>query len=270
MKLLSISKVKFSNENDESLKFIMTFEEANFSHDEKSITFEKYEKQLSATFNKKEDVVMAGQIHYHFVMNGYELRLIVMNETAEKLHGKQDTIIIASKRHDNFVIYFDLIDIEGSGILNYSTKMKLRKHESKKIEFIKLVSNPLKIIEKDPFGIVHKIPDLTNFYTQTIGNGFLVLKQVKPKITFGDFYEMVSYYAIELMIHYQKKAQGILPRDVVVELRNQIVNASIIIIPNSERAIVSKLIDEFTTTYNIIEKLNIYKSENNLQETFDG
>lgn len=270
MSFLSIMKVKFSNENDESFKYVMSFEEADFSYDEKGITIEIDENELFASFNKKEDVVMAGQIHYHFVLNGYELRLIKMNETAEKLYGKQDTIIIASKRHDNFAIYFDLIDVRGFRMLKSSTQMKLRKHENKKIEFIRQMPNPLKIIEKDPFGIVHKIPDLTDFYAQAISNGLTILQQIKPEITFDDFYEMVAFYAIDLMIYYQKKAQGILPRDVVIELRNQVANASAIIVPDTEMTTMSKLIDDFTTTYDIIEKLEIYKSKNNLRETFDG
>ncbi len=270
MNLLSITKVKFSNENDESYRFVMSFEEATFSHDEKSITIENDEKELFASFNKKEDVVMAGQIHYHFVMNGYELRLITMDERAEKLHGKQDTIIIASKRHDNFAIYFDLIDVFGSGIVSPHTQIKLHKHENKKIEFVKIMPNPLKIIEKDPFGIVHKIPDLSDFYAQAINNGLIILQQIKPKITFDDFYEMVAFYAIDLMLYYQKKAQGVLPRNVVIELRNQVVNASTIIVSKTEITTISKIIDDFTTTYDIIEKLEIYKSKNNLKEAFDG
>jgi hypothetical protein len=204
-------------------------------------------------------------------MNGYDFRLIVFGSLSQKQSQFEDTVVISSLRHDNFAIFFTIIGVSGSAAHTFHTESQLRTHENKKIQYEIITPNPLKIVDFDPLGREHNVLDISESAAGTIYNILTTYQNVKPELTFQELYELIAYYAIDILLYYREMSGGVLTRNVVESYTHQLGKALEKVTNNTtSKTELSITIDKFTETYDVIEKMKEFKTKYSLEAAFDS
>ncbi len=84
-------------------------------------------------------------------------------------------------------------------------------------------------ISDDPYlNEIHKAPDLTMLYANDLMVYYdrLQRKNDGKGVTMGEFQTLIAYYAIDLLIEYHDKANGVLPRSIIQDVKNNVLAAA--------------------------------------------
>lgn len=93
------------------------------------------------------------------------------------------------------------------------------------IEFIKL-SNPLNLVDLKELNSVSHIPNIIDTSKNDLLIYFSILKEKEGSVSARRSMELFKYYALDLILEYHNKANGIVPKSIVEEISSQVVAAA--------------------------------------------
>ena len=239
MLFISISQISRYNDNDPSLKFILNFDECEFCMDSEGISLTtKKDELFYSKFERIEPYIVEHRTDFHFKMNNFEYRIAIpfsphlpvlptfpfypFNTLETFPYNEMESCAIASKRHDNFAIYFNLIKGSESNLLGYSYGINIFLPYQKKIKYETLIPNPLKIVKYDPLGQFH--PPLED-YTKEISNDIKCMCSIifdkENYLSFDNIICSTLYYLVSWLLTYRNNSNYALPEHIVVQFKSQ-------------------------------------------------